>query len=170
MQAFLLCNILIFLYLTCVLYRDVIFLLIFVVLYKSFVIISYNWLTSIISLKYTDRILKPFLQILIHVSLTYNDFNGGNSMANINGNIPSLKNSKSVNQAEIQNVKQNINSTAGKNTILGAELTSNISNAASLGNMTSSVPSLNSSTSVGSKELQNVKNTVQNSGNSKKMF
>ena len=91
-------------------------------------------------------------------------------MANINGNIPSLKNSKSVNQAEIQNVKQNINSTAGKNTILGAELTSNISNAASLGNMTSSVPSLNSSTSVGSKELQNVKNTVQNSGNSKKMF
>ncbi len=89
---------------------------------------------------------------------------------NINGNAPSIKNSKSIGQAEIQNVKQNMNSVASKNMILGAELTSNISNVASLGNMTNSVPSLNSSTSVGNEELQNVKSEVQKSGNNKGEF
>jgi len=85
----------------------------------------------------------------------------GNNVTNINGNIPSIKNSKLIDQAEIQNAMQNMNSEASKNMILGAELTSNISNSANLENMTNSVPSLNSSTSVGSKELQNVKNKVQ---------
>lgn len=86
-------------------------------------------------------------------------------MSNINGNIPSLKNSNSIGQAEIENVKQNMNSATGQNMILGAKLTSNTFNAASQGNMTNSVPSLNSSTSVESKELQNVKNEVQKSVN-----
>jgi|GEM_PF-952552 len=81
-------------------------------------------------------------------------------MSNINGNIPSLKNSKLIGQSEIQNVKQNMNSTTGQNMILGAELTSNTSNVASQGNMTNFVPSLNSSTSVGSGELQNVKQNM----------
>ncbi len=85
-------------------------------------------------------------------------------MTNINGNVPSIKNSKSINQEEVQNVKQNINSAASKSMILGAELTSNISNAASIENMTNSVPSLNGSTSIGSEEFQNVKNKVQKSG------
>jgi hypothetical protein len=86
---------------------------------------------------------------------------------NINGNTPSIKNSNSIGQTEIQNAKQNMNSTASKSMILGAELTSNISNEASLGNMTNTVPSLNSSTSVENQELQNVKNEVQKSGNNK---
>lgn len=81
----------------------------------------------------------------------------------MNGNIPSIRNSKSIDQAEIQNSKQNMNSAAGKSKILGAELASNIPS--SLGNMTNSVPGLNSSTSVGTKELQSAKNAVQNSGN-----
>lgn len=89
---------------------------------------------------------------------------------NINGNTPSIKNSKSISQAEIQNAKQNINSVASKNMILGAELTSNTSNVASFGNMTNSVPRLNSSTSVGAKELQSVKSEVQKSGNNKGVF
>lgn len=84
-------------------------------------------------------------------------------MTNINGNIPNIKNSKSIDQTEIQTAMKNMNSVASKNTILGAELTSNISNAASLG-MTNSVLSLNSSASVESKELQDVKNTVHKSG------
>jgi hypothetical protein len=88
-------------------------------------------------------------------------------MKNMNGNIPSIKNSKSIDQAEIQNSKQNMNSAAGKNKILGAELTSNISS--NLGNMTNSVPGLNSSTSVGTKELQSAKNAVHKSGN-QRMF
>lgn len=88
-------------------------------------------------------------------------------MTNMNGNIPSIKNSKSIDQAEIQNSKQNMNSAAGKSKILGAELASNISS--SLGNMTNSVPNLNSSASVGAKELQSAKNAVQNSGN-QRMF
>ncbi len=83
-------------------------------------------------------------------------------MTNMNGNIPSIKNSKSIDQAELQNSKQNMNSAAGKTKILGAELTSNISS--SLGNITNSVPGLNSSTSVGTKELQSAKNAVQKSG------
>lgn len=94
-------------------------------------------------------------------------------MISINGNIPSIKNSKSIDQAEIQNAKQNMNSAAGKNMILGAELTSNISNAASqasLGNMANSIPNLNSTTSIGSEELQNVKNKVQKSGNNNGLF
>lgn len=86
-------------------------------------------------------------------------------MLNINGNIPSIKNSNSIEQSELQNAKQNMNSTAGKNMILGAKLTSNTSNVATQGNMTNSVPSLNSSTSVGTEELQNVKNEIQKSGN-----
>mgnify|MGYP001119567879 CR=1 FL=1 len=86
-------------------------------------------------------------------------------MTNINGNIPIIKNSKSIYQEEIQNAKQNMNTAASKNMILGAELTSNISNAASLENITNSVPILNGSTSVESKELQNVKNKVQKNGN-----
>lgn len=90
-------------------------------------------------------------------------------MSNINGNIPSIKNSKSIGQAEIQNAKQNMNSASGQNMILGAELTSNTSNVASQGNMIS-VSNLNSSTSVGSEELQNVKNEVQKSGNNKGVF
>jgi predicted HAD superfamily phosphohydrolase YqeG len=85
-------------------------------------------------------------------------------MANINGNIPNIKNSQAINQSEIQNAMQNMNSAAGKSMILGAELTSNISNTASSGNMTNSVQSLNSSTSIGSEELQNVKKEVQKSG------
>ncbi|WP_019228249.1 hypothetical protein [Sedimentibacter sp. B4] len=84
-------------------------------------------------------------------------------MTNINGNIPNIKNSKSIDQTEIQTAMKNMNSVASKSTILGAELTSKISESASLG-MTNSVPSLNSSTSVGSEELQSVKNTVQKSG------
>lgn len=88
-------------------------------------------------------------------------------MLNINGNIPSIKNSNSIDQTEIQNAKQNMNSTAGKNMILGAQLTSNNLNLASQGNMTNSVPSLNSSTAIADKELQNVKNEVQKSGNNK---
>jgi hypothetical protein len=87
-------------------------------------------------------------------------------MTNMNGNIPSIKNSKSIDQAEIQNSKQNMNnSAAGKNKILGAELTSSILNTSSIGNMTNSVPNLNSSTSVGTKELQSAKSAVQKSGN-----
>lgn len=89
-------------------------------------------------------------------------------MTNMNGNLYNIKNS--VEQLEIQNAKQKMNSTANKNMILGAELTSNISNTANIGNMTNSVPNLNSSTSVGSKELQNAKNNIQNSGNNNKMF
>lgn len=88
-------------------------------------------------------------------------------MLNINGNIPNIKNSKSIEQTEIQNAKQNMNSTASKNMILGAKLTSN---AASQGNMTNSVPSLNSSTSVDTKELENAKKAVQNSSISKGML
>ncbi|WMJ78802.1 MULTISPECIES: hypothetical protein [unclassified Sedimentibacter] len=91
-------------------------------------------------------------------------------MTNINGNIPSIKNSKSIEQAEIQNAMQNMNSPASKNMILGAELTSNISNTASLGNMTNSVPSLNSSTSVGSEKIQSVKNKLQESGNNNNVY
>lgn len=91
-------------------------------------------------------------------------------MSITNVNIPSLRNSQSIGQAEIQNVKQNMNSTKGQNMILGANMTSNTSNAASQGNMTNSVPSLNSSTSVGSEELQNVKNEVQKSVYGKGMF
>lgn len=86
-------------------------------------------------------------------------------MTNMNGNIPSIKNSKSIDQAEIQNSKQNMNTAAGKTKILGAELTSNISNTSSIGNMTNSVTNLNSSTSVGTEELQSAKNAVQKSGN-----
>lgn len=74
--------------------------------------------------------------------------------------------SKKIEQLEIQNAKQNMNSVANKNMILGAQLTSNVP---SQGNLTNSVPSLNSSTSVGNKELQDAKNSVQNSGNSKGM-
>ena len=88
-------------------------------------------------------------------------------MLNINGNVPSIKNSQSIDQSEIQNAKQNMNSVASKNMILGAELTSNVT---TQGNMTNSVPSLNSSTSVDNKELQDAKKSVQNSGNSKGMF
>jgi len=88
----------------------------------------------------------------------------GNNMTNINGNIPSIKNSKLIDQAEIQKAMQNMNSAASKNMILGAELTSNISNSANLENMANSIPSLNSSTSAESEELQNVKNEVQKSG------
>jgi len=84
------------------------------------------------------------------------------NMTNINGNIPSIKNSKLIDQAEIQKAMQNMNSAASKNMILGAELTSNISNSANLEN---SVPSLNSSTSAESKELQNAKSKVQNNNN-----
>lgn len=84
-------------------------------------------------------------------------------MKDINGNIQGIK--SLIDQAEIQNAKQNMNSVASKNMILGAELTSNISNTASLGNINNSVPNLNNSTSVGSGELQNVKNNVQKSGN-----
>lgn len=88
-------------------------------------------------------------------------------MLNINGNVPSIKNSKSIDQGEIQNAKQNMNSPAGKSMILGAELTSNNSNFSSNGIMSNSVPSLNSSTSIGSTELQNAKSEVQKSGNNK---
>lgn len=88
-------------------------------------------------------------------------------MLNINGNIPSIKNSNSIEQSELQNAKQNMNSTVEKNMILGAKLTSNTSNVATQGNMTNSVPGLNSSTSVGTEELQNVKNEIQKSGNNK---
>ncbi len=91
-------------------------------------------------------------------------------MSNINGNIPNLKNSKLIDQAEIQNVKQNLNSTTDQNMILGANLTSNASNVASQGNMTNFAPNLNSSTSIGSEELQNVKKEVQKSGNNKELF
>lgn len=84
-----------------------------------------------------------------------------------NGNIPSLRNSQSIGQAEIQNAKQSMNSTKGQNMILGANLSSNT---ASQGNMTNSVPSLNSSTSVGSVELQNAKKEMQNSVYGKGMF
>jgi len=73
-------------------------------------------------------------------------------MLNINGNTPNLKNSKSIGQAEIQNVKQNINTTSSQE------------------NMANSAPSLNSSTSVGSQELQNAKDKIQKSGNSKGLF
>ncbi|MPL95573.1 hypothetical protein SDC9_41745 [bioreactor metagenome] len=83
-------------------------------------------------------------------------------MVYISGNIPNIKNSNSIDQSEIQNAKQNMNSAGSKTKILGAELTSNISESASLG-MTNSVLSLNSSTSVES-ELQDVKNTVHKSG------
>lgn len=75
--------------------------------------------------------------------------------------------SKKVEQLEIQNAKKNMNSVGSENMILGANLTSNVT---SQGNMTNSVPNLNSSTSVDNKELQDAKNSVQNSGNSKGMF
>jgi len=88
-------------------------------------------------------------------------------MSNINGNIPSLKNSKLISTAEIQNAKQNMNSTTGQNMILGAKLTSNTSNVANLGNNTNSLPSLNNSTSIESEELQNAKNKLQKDGNNK---
>lgn len=84
-------------------------------------------------------------------------------MVNISGNIPNIKNSNSIDQSEIQNAKQNMNSAGSKTKILGAELTSNISESASLG-MTNSVLSLNSSTSVGINELQSAKNAVHKSG------
>lgn len=89
-------------------------------------------------------------------------------MLNINGNVPSIKNSNAIDQTEIQKAKQNMNSVAGKSMILGAQL-SNTTSSASQGNMTNSnsVPNLNSSTSVGTQELQNVKNEIQNSGSSK---
>jgi hypothetical protein len=54
-------------------------------------------------------------------------------MSITNGNLPSLRNSQSIGQAEIQNVKQNMNSNKGQNMILGANMTSNT---ASQGNMT----------------------------------
>lgn len=75
--------------------------------------------------------------------------------------------SKKVEQLEIQNAKKNMNSVASKNMILGANLNSNVT---SQGNMTNSVPNLNSSTSVDNNELQDAKNSIQNSGNSKGMF
>jgi hypothetical protein len=91
--------------------------------------------------------------------------NGGN-MLNINGNTPSINDfSKKVEQLEIQNAKQNMNAVASQNMILGAELASNITSQV---NLTNSVPSLNGSTSVDNKELQEAKNSVQNSGNSKR--
>ncbi len=94
-------------------------------------------------------------------------------MPNINGNIPNLKDSKSVGKSEIQNAKQNMNSSTGQNMILGAKLTPNTSDTASGGITSDSMPNLNSSnssTSVGSEELQNAKNKVQKSGNSKRLF
>ncbi len=91
-------------------------------------------------------------------------------MSFMNGNIPNLKNSQSIGQTEIQNVKQNMNYAASQNMVLGANLASNTSNAASQGNMTNFAPSLNSSTSVGSIELQNAKNKMQNSVYNKGMF
>jgi hypothetical protein len=91
--------------------------------------------------------------------------NGGN-MLNINGNTPSINDfSKKVEQLEIQNAKENMNAVASQNMILGAELASNITSQV---NLTNSVPSLNGSTSVDNKELQEAKNSVQNSGNSKR--
>ena len=90
-----------------------------------------------------------------------------------NGNVPSIKNSQAISQSEIQRAMQNMNSTSGQSMVLGANLTSNtnmMTNSSSQSNMTNSVPSLNSSTSVGSGELQNVKNKVQNSGNSSGMY
>lgn len=75
--------------------------------------------------------------------------------------------SKKVEQLEIQNAKKNMNSVASKNMILGANLNSNVT---SQGNMTNSVPNLNSSTSVDNNELQDAKNSIQNSGNSKGML
>lgn len=88
-------------------------------------------------------------------------------MININGNIPSIKNSNSINKTEIQNAKQNMNSAADKNMILGAKLTSDTE---SLGNMTNSVLDLNGSESVGTEELQNAKEEVQKSGNNNGLF
>lgn len=89
---------------------------------------------------------------------------------NINGNTPCIKNSKSIEQTEIQNAKQNMNNAASKSVILGAELNANISNKSGLGNMTNSVPRLNSSTSVENQELQNVKNEIQKSERKKGVF
>lgn len=83
-------------------------------------------------------------------------------MTNINGNIPSIKNSKSIDQVEIENAKQNMNFAPSKTMILGAELTSNISNSTNLGN-TNSVMNFNSSTSVATEKLQNV-NPTQKDG------
>ena len=90
-------------------------------------------------------------------------------MQSFNWSVPSIINSQTISQSEIQKAMQNMNSTANQSMVLGANLTS-ITNVSSQGNMTNSVPSLNSSTSVGSEELQNAKNKVQNSGSSKGMF
>ena len=89
---------------------------------------------------------------------------------NINGNTPSIKNSKSIDQTEILNAKQNMNNVASKSVILGAELTANISNKSSLGNMTNSVPGSNSSTSVENQELQYVKSEIKKSEDKKGVF
>lgn len=91
-------------------------------------------------------------------------------MLNIGGNIPSIKNSKTLTQSEIQNAKQNMNSTAGKDMILGAKLTPDTINIAGQGNISNSIPSLNGSTSVGSEELQNIKNIMQKNVNIKGLF
>lgn len=88
----------------------------------------------------------------------------------INGNTPSIRNSKSIDQTEIQNAKQNMNNAASKSVILGAELSPNISNKSSLGNMSNSIPRLNSSTSVENQELQNVKSEIQKSESKKGVF
>ncbi|SDK13156.1 hypothetical protein [Natronincola ferrireducens] len=63
------------------------------------------------------------------------------------GKTPSLKNSKSVGQQELQSAKQDLN------------------NQTTNQGMTSSVPTLNTSNAVGQQELQNTKQKVQKSKN-----
>lgn len=76
------------------------------------------------------------------------------------GRVPNLQNSQSVNQGELQNVRQKINKSMNQSFATG--LTSN------------SIPSLNNSTSLGfgemsnvdQKEQQKVRQKIQNSNSS----
>ena len=70
------------------------------------------------------------------------------------GNIPSLKNSKSIQQAEIQQAQQSMN--AAQNFTGG-----NLTNTTAMGN----VPNLQSSNAVGQAEEQKVRQKINTSGN-----
>lgn len=70
------------------------------------------------------------------------------------GNIPSLKNSQAIQQAEIQKAQQSMNAAQ-------ASTGGNLTNTTAMGN----VPNLQSSNAVGQAEEQKVRQKINQSGN-----
>ncbi|WP_352420792.1 hypothetical protein [Proteiniborus sp.] len=75
-------------------------------------------------------------------------------MKNTTGRVPSLKNSQTVNQGELQNAKQKMNTSMNMGQSFSTGMTSGM------------VPSLSNSTSIGQNEKQKVKQKMQNSNSS----